>query len=111
MLDAKSSYSEGKNKLPLEKKRGFVSGRPFQRCNMSDEWETKSFQAEDGKQRASIVARKDGFYRFIGEKVFEEMGYTYWAPTYWSGLYETAELAETGARSIIPWLGTRSAQT
>jgi hypothetical protein len=42
---------------------------------MSDEWEIKSFQAEDGKRRAFIVARKDGVYRFVEESVTDDLGH------------------------------------
>jgi hypothetical protein len=70
---------------------------------MSDEWEIKSFQAEDGKRRAFIVARKDGVYRFVEESVTDDLGHIYWDQTYSSGLYETAEAAEKDLRSIIPW--------
>jgi hypothetical protein len=71
---------------------------------MGDDVEFKSFHDAEGKRRVSVMARKDGLFRFVEEGFFEEMGYTYWTPTHYSGLYETAEMAEREARAILPWL-------
>jgi hypothetical protein len=73
---------------------------------MSNERPIKTFERPDGKQRLSIMARDDGLYRFVESSEFYAgvVDVLYWAPTYWSGIYETAEAAERDARLIIPWL-------
>jgi len=50
------------------------------------------------------MARTDGHYRFVEDSYLSEDGYTFWTPTHWSGVYETAEMAENDAKSILPWL-------
>ena len=72
----------------------------------------KVFERPDGKARVEIYARNDGLYDFEiwEERVVEaeefpySPGYTYWAPTNESGLYETFEEAEGAAISETPWL-------
>jgi hypothetical protein len=72
----------------------------------------KVFERPDAKARVEIYARNDGLYDFVikEERVVEaeefphRPGYTYWASTSKSGLYETFEEAERAAISETPWL-------
>jgi hypothetical protein len=71
---------------------------------MSKERRIKTIERPDGKARLFILARDDGLFRFVAESEQEEDGDIFWAPSDWSGLYDSAERAEQEARSMIPWL-------
>jgi hypothetical protein len=64
----------------------------------------KIFERADGKARLSIVRRPDGLYAFVGETERQKDGYTFWAPSDLSGLYDSAETAEREAIGLVPWL-------
>jgi hypothetical protein len=64
----------------------------------------KTFERHDGKARISIVRRDDGLFSFRGESEQEEDGETFWAPSNQGGIYGSAEEAEVGAISQVPWL-------
>jgi hypothetical protein len=53
-----------------------------------------------------MVVRDDGLFQFFedGERYDEYGDGLYWAPSYFSGIYPSAEAAESDARLIIPWL-------
>jgi len=73
--------------------------------------EIKNIASPDGKHRVAIIARDDGCYHFMeeAESRDEEISKAvYWAPTYFSGIYGTAEEAERDARLIVPWLRENS---
>jgi len=64
----------------------------------------KTFERADGKARLFILERDDGFYMFQGESEQEDDGYTFWAPSDCSGLYDSAKTAEREAVGLVPWL-------
>jgi len=45
-------------------------------------------------------------WRFVEDSHYEGDEYTgpYFAPTHFSGLYESADAAERDARAMLPWL-------
>jgi hypothetical protein len=70
-----------------------------------DDTLVKTFERADGKARLFIVRRKDGLFRFEGEREVKEPIYgDYWTPCDLSGLFQTAEETEREARISIPWL-------
>jgi quercetin dioxygenase-like cupin family protein len=71
---------------------------------MATENVIKTFERHDGKARIFIVRRGDGLFSFRGESEQEEDGETFWAPSNQGGIYGSAEEAEIGAISQVPWL-------
>jgi hypothetical protein len=71
----------------------------------------EALTSADGKKRCDIVQRPDGFFVYIEETFFtedeREFGggiYDYWSPTYFSGLFDSAESAKADAVGQFPWL-------
>jgi len=62
----------------------------------------------DGQRELTIDLQSGELYRFTESTLTEGDEYhgIYWATTYWSGLYATAEEAEADARRMFPWLST-----
>lgn len=65
---------------------------------------TKTIESIDGKARVRFYERTDGHVDFVGEAELEKDGYVYWGPTGSSGIYDSLETAERGARAVLPWL-------
>jgi hypothetical protein len=69
---------------------------------------TRRIVSADGKRRVEIAPDQIGLFRFIEDTDIWTDDYAVpapvWTPTYFSGLYETAEAAEVDARAILPWL-------
>ena len=73
--------------------------------------EVKRIDRSDGKRSVTIEAREDGFFEYAEwTENFEDLRYVglgidrTWVPLQFSGIYETAELAEQDARLAISWL-------
>ena len=63
------------------------------------------FVHPDGKRRAEVWRRRDGFFGFSEEvEVEDEYAGVSWSPACCSGLYATHEEALRDARAEIPWL-------
>jgi hypothetical protein len=65
----------------------------------------------DGTKRWELVRREDGFFvysedSFLSDDLREFGGgiEEYWSPTYFSGLFDTAEAAKVDALGTLPWL-------
>ena len=65
------------------------------------EYAVKKISSADGTRLLLILHRPRGRYRFIEYSRLGERGRRYWAPTHWSGTYETAEAAEHDARGTL----------
>ena len=68
----------------------------------------KIITSADGKAQIALLRRNDGLYEYRAyvERV-DDAPYgarPYWAPTAYSGLYETVEELERAARLNVPWL-------
>ena len=66
-------------------------------------------ERSDGKARVQFVQNDDGFYSFHEEQELEDEvpgfgPYTYWGPTYVSGLYDELAAAARDAKAAIRWL-------
>ena len=63
--------------------------------------------SKEGERRMLIVRRTDGTFRFVEEKLYQSdfNPGPVWGPShrYRSGIYETAEGAEAGARAECDW--------
>jgi hypothetical protein len=64
----------------------------------------KTLKSIDGMRCVDIVVRNDGRFQFFEYYETTDDGYTYWAPGWISGQYESAEDTESAARVEIPWL-------
>ena len=64
----------------------------------------KSIEKRDGDAKLFIMERDDGLYRFVAERLAEELGETYWEPCDSSGLYQSADAAERAAEKEVLWL-------
>jgi hypothetical protein len=66
----------------------------------------KTFTSGDGTRSVDIVARNDGTYQYFGHKYVNGDAYTgpHWKPTRTSGLYPSADLAESDAEAEMPWI-------
>jgi hypothetical protein len=66
----------------------------------------KVIDRADGKAKVYILARHDGFYEYRAYLEIQGTEYEgiYWAPTYKSGLYASADEAERAAYDDVPWL-------
>ncbi|MEK1933150.1 MAG: hypothetical protein AAAC47_25910 [Pararhizobium sp.] len=69
----------------------------------------KAIERADGKARVTFVDHGNGLYSFGEEQVLEDEvpgfgPYTYWSPTYESGLYAEFATAEREAKAVIKWL-------
>jgi hypothetical protein len=71
---------------------------------MANETSIKEIRNPDDTKCVSIMARDDGYYRFVERSLVTQDGYTFWTPTYWSGIYETEVAAEGDARTVLPWM-------
>jgi hypothetical protein len=71
----------------------------------------------DGLNRWRLLRRRDGLYVYNEDTFSKETYWTredrsefdaevieYWAPTHFSGLFDTLEVARTNAFSTLPWL-------
>jgi hypothetical protein len=63
----------------------------------------------DKRARLTFVDHGNGLYSFAEEQEFDDevpgIGpYTYWSPTYESGLYDELTAAEREANAVIRWL-------
>jgi hypothetical protein len=76
------------------------------RTFMSTEKEIKRVPRQDGKKRMLVVKSGLGnLYRFEEESyVTTEDGYSFWATSHVSGLYDSAEAADRAGRLELPWL-------
>jgi hypothetical protein len=68
----------------------------------------KAVHSADGKSKVEFLRRGDSLYEYRGyvELVDEGPygGRLYWAPSAYSGLYETMEELERAVRLDVPWL-------
>ena len=64
----------------------------------------KRLESADGLRRADIQANGHGQFGFVEHSYLSEDGDSFWTPTWFSGLYESAEAAEREARAELPWL-------
>ncbi len=69
----------------------------------------KAIGRADGKARVTFVDHGNGLYSFGEEQLLEDEvpgfgPYSYWSPTYESGLYAEFAMAEREAKVIIEWL-------
>jgi hypothetical protein len=71
---------------------------------MMGERAVKRMESRDGRQYLEIMARDDGFFRFVEHTETTDSGYTFWTPTHWSGIFESADHAESEARATIGWM-------
>jgi hypothetical protein len=71
---------------------------------MAKETTLKTIERPDGKAKVHIFARDDGLFRYEAEAEQESDGYAYWGLAASSGLFETAEDAETNAYNEVDWL-------
>ena len=71
---------------------------------MAKERRIKTIEKRDGSAKLFVMERDDGFYRFVGERLAEELGETYREPCDSSGLYQSADAAERAAEKEVPWL-------
>lgn len=57
-------------------------------------------------KRLILIGEMNGMWRFVEDSHYDGDEYTgpYFAPTHFSGLYETADAAERDARAMLPWL-------
>ena len=62
--------------------------------------------AETATKRLILIGEPNGMWRFVEDSHYEGDEYTgpYFAPTHFSGLYESADAAERDARAMLPWL-------
>jgi hypothetical protein len=71
---------------------------------MAKEYCIKTIEKRDGSAKLFIMKRDDGLYRFVGERLAEEFGETYWEPCDFSGVYQSADDAERAAEKEVLWL-------
>jgi hypothetical protein len=64
----------------------------------------KRIASLDGKRYVQIEVGDRGLFRFVEFSYFVDSYGDGWVPTYWSGLYDAAVLAERDARASLPWL-------
>ena len=63
------------------------------------------FVSADGKRRANVYRRHNGFFGFEEEiELYDDYSGLYWSPASGSGLYGTHEEALRDARAEIPWI-------
>ena len=67
----------------------------------------RTIRSTDGIRELVIFRRPDGFFGFAGERFTEEDGDAFWEPAEVSGIYESAESAESAAMAEITWLAGR----
>ncbi len=79
-----------------------------QRSGPTERVHVRCIDSPDGRHRIVILEHRDRFTweveTFIEVDDGEWGAYEYWGPTECSGLYESAEAAETDARKSVPWL-------
>ena len=68
----------------------------------------KSIRSPDGLRELVIFRRPDGLFGFAGERFTEEDGDAFWEPAEISGIYDSAEAAESGALAEITWLAGKA---
>jgi hypothetical protein len=68
--------------------------------------ETTRLVAENATKRLTLLGETNGMWRYVEDSHHEGDEYTgpYFAPTHFSGLYESADAAERDARATLPWL-------
>ena len=67
----------------------------------------KLIDSSDGNHYVDIISRHDGFFEFRAYDLKHgEYEGDYWAPSYMSGIYDAADVAEAEARTTVPWLKT-----
>jgi hypothetical protein len=71
---------------------------------MSDMREIRVFVTPDGKRRAAIIDLGNGRFRFNEEAEVPVGAYTVMKPSHESGYYESAEAAESEARTTLRWI-------
>jgi hypothetical protein len=64
----------------------------------------KTFESVDGKSKLFILRRDDELYQFVGMSEQEEDGESFWAPSDYSGLFDSVQTAEREAAGNVPWL-------
>lgn len=68
--------------------------------------EVKRFESQDGKRRLMILSNSEKMFRYTEETLVTEDGYTWWNPSYGSGLYDSIEAVERDARAERSWMRT-----
>jgi hypothetical protein len=58
--------------------------------------------SRDGKHELEIRSRADGLFCYVAHSEVTEDGATYWVPSDFSGLFDSADLAESKARAHGP---------
>lgn len=64
----------------------------------------KTITCVDGTRLVEIARREDGSFRYVEHCKLTERGMTYWKNGVLSGIFPTAEAAETEARQTLCWL-------
>ena len=69
-------------------------------------YENSHLAADTATKRLILIGEANGMWRFVEESHHDGDEYTgpYFAPTHFSGLYESADAAERDARATLPWL-------
>ncbi|TIT00548.1 hypothetical protein [Mesorhizobium sp.] len=68
----------------------------------------RRYEAADAAQAVTVEIGSHGFYRYVlwnwhdPESPYETQGY--WLPAHWSGVYESADQAESDATAESRWL-------
>ncbi len=70
--------------------------------------EIKRVLSADGKKRLLIMAAPGNLFRFEEYTYVTKDGYTFWSPTWGSGLYDSTEAAERDAHLELRWLRDRN---
>lgn len=71
---------------------------------MSGGTPVERIEGRDGTRLVAITARGGGLFGFEELSLVTQDGYTFWTPTYCSGLYDTPDAAERDARATLPRL-------
>jgi len=70
----------------------------------------KTIESANRKARVYFYQRPDGRFEDGGDSEQEEDGEVFWAPSEFSGIYDTLETAKREARALVPWLRDENRQ-
>jgi hypothetical protein len=64
----------------------------------------KTIWRPNGKACIYFYQRADGSFEFCGQSEQEDDGTVFWAPSDFSGIYDSLETAEREANALVSWL-------
>jgi hypothetical protein len=71
---------------------------------MADYVVVKRIRSADSKHELEIYRREDGFFGYFGHSELTDNGYTFWAATEFSGIYDSLESAQRAVLADVAWL-------